>query len=212
MIGEKLIRVMEACRFMTQDKVNTFHGYKYTSAAGAFAKINEEFVKVGLFTQSRIELVESRDVTSAKGNVERYAIVKVTIQVMEVETGEHVEFEGLGSGQDAGDKAVMKASTAATKYAYLSGLCLAMTDDPETDSNTTAYESPTYAPPSPPIQSTPAQSTAGNPIVGKCEICGDPVTAKNMLFANRQFQGRKLCYNCQQNLKSSSTPDKSTPF
>lgn len=56
----------------------------------------------------------------------------ITIRDADDSQGE-VTFEGLGSGQDAGDKAVMKANTAALKYAYIGGLNIAMSDDPEQD-------------------------------------------------------------------------------
>ena len=60
----------------------------------------------------------------------------VKISIIDSESGETVDLYGIGSGQDAGDKAVMKAQTAAIKYAYMMSLCIATGDDPEADTNT----------------------------------------------------------------------------
>lgn len=56
--------------------------------------------------------------------------------LLDAETGETVTITGLGSGQDSGDKAVMKAQTAAIKYAYLLSMAISTGDDPEADIKT----------------------------------------------------------------------------
>lgn len=195
-IGEKLLRVMEACQRSSKDGYNSFHRYKYTKAETLFAKVNEELTKAGLYiTGTNAEVLESNVVTNANGKGEKYAVVRATIKIGDVDGQETVEFVGLGSGQDAGDKAIMKANTAAFKYAYLGGLCIAMTDDPEEDTDTAAYYEPKKA--------QPAKSSGnGNEVVGKCELCGEPVLEKNMVYARKYHGGHKLCYNCQQNIKN----------
>ncbi|MBE8950736.1 MAG: ERF family protein [Quinella sp. 3Q1] len=140
-IGKKLVAVMAACRYMPQDGYNSFQKYKYTTAAGMFAKINEAMTEQGLFVQVESTLIELRDVTTSKGNAEKHAVVSAKVTITEADTGETVTFTGLGSGQDGGDKSVMKAQTAALKYAYIGGLCIAMSDDPESDTNAT-YQPP----------------------------------------------------------------------
>lgn len=140
-IGKKLVAVMAACRYMPQDGYNSFQKYKYTTAAGMFAKINEAMTEQGLFVQVESTLIELRDVTTSKGNAEKHAVVSAKVIITEADTGETVTFTGLSSGQDGGDKSVMKAQTAALKYAYIGGLCIAMSDDPESDTNAT-YQPP----------------------------------------------------------------------
>lgn len=58
------------------------------------------------------------------------------IMLVDAESGESVTITGLGSGQDSGDKAVMKAQTAAIKYAYLLSMAISTGDDPEADGRT----------------------------------------------------------------------------
>ena len=199
-IGEKLTAVMEACRYMPKDAENTFQHYRYTTAAGMFAKINEALTSQGLYTQVEMNLLDMRDVTTSKGNAEKHAVVSAKITVTDSETGESVTFTGIGSGQDAGDKAVMKGNTAALKYAYIGGLCIAMSDDPESDSGTT------YQPPTPPKPIPKTNGTNGD-IVGKCEKCGKAVTGKVAEFSQKKF-GKRLCYNCQ----SAQADNNNNPF
>ncbi|MBQ3337553.1 MAG: ERF family protein, partial [Selenomonadaceae bacterium] len=104
-IGQKMVAVMESCRYMPQDGYNSFQKYKYTTAAGMFAKINEALTEQNLFTQVELTLLEMRDATTSKGNAEKHAVVSAKITITDAETGEQVTFTGLGSGQDGGDKA-----------------------------------------------------------------------------------------------------------
>ena len=195
-IGTKLTKVMEACRYMEQDGRNDFQKYDYTKAAPMFGKINAAFVANGLYTKSSFELVESRDVTTSSNKVEKFVIMKAIITVYDADDPkEFVTYEGYGSGQDAGDKAIMKSETAALKYAYVSGLCIAMADDPEDNQGTDAYQPAARqqsrpASNQPPRQSTPAPSDL------KCAQCGKLITSAEANYS-RQKYGKQLCRDCQ---------------
>lgn len=202
-IGTKLTAVMEACRYMPKDAENSFQHYRYTTAAGMFAKINEALTSQCLFTATELSLVDFRDVTNAKGNAEKHAVVSAKVTITDSETGETVTFTGLGSGQDASDKSIMKANTAALKYAYIGGLCIAMSDDPESDSGNT------YQPPTPPAQKNQTNGVSTG-IVGKCERCGKAVTAKIADYSQKNF-GKRLCYSCQ-NAQNAQADKNNNPF
>ena len=197
-IGSKLTAVMDACQYISKDGRNDFQRYDYTTAAGLFAKVNAELVKQGLFTQSEVTLLESRDVTTSKGNSEKYAVVQAKITVTDSESGDSVILSAPGSGQDVGDKAVMKAVTAATKYAYITGLCIAMGDDPENDLNTLAYSAP--------IKNQPASSNGNGNYVDKCSKCGKGINQKTLDYSKNKF-GKPLCYDCQQKAKGNAETD-----
>lgn len=197
-IGSKLVAVMDACQYASKDGRNSYQGYSYTTAAGLFAKVNAEFVNQGLFTQSDCSLLNSRDVTTAKGNSEKYTEVQVKIIVTDSESGESVTFTGLGSGQDVGDKAVMKAVTAATKYAYVTGLCIAMGDDPEETPNVSNYSASN--------NSAQAKSNGNGNYVDKCSKCGKGINQKTLDYSKSKF-GKPLCYDCQQKAKGNDAND-----
>ena len=121
------------------------------------------------------ELINCIDVTNTKGNKEHLATVKITITLTDSTSGESVTIVGLGSGQDAGDKAVMKAQTAAIKYAYLLSLNISTGDDPEadlqTDQNFSNENQSTH-------YSNPAQTPYKAPFpVGEQASCADSAKA-----------------------------------
>ena len=201
-LGTKMAEVARQCRYMPKDGYNSFQKYKYTTAAGLLAKVNEAMTEQGLYTSTKVELLDLREAQTSKGNAEKHAVVKVTITIRDsVDGQESVTFEGLGSGQDAGDKSLMKATTAALKYAYIGGLNIAMSDDPEQDSNTEAYQN--YEP----VKPQPSKSNGD--IAGKCDKCGKAITAKVAEYSQKKF-GKRLCYNCQNN-QNGGTSD-NNPF
>ena len=66
------------------------------------------------------------------------AVVSLHIRHLSNDTGidmVYCEFEGWGSGVDAGDKATGKAITAAVKYALFKGFRLQYSDDPDADTS-----------------------------------------------------------------------------
>ncbi|MBQ4495828.1 MAG: ERF family protein [Selenomonadaceae bacterium] len=204
-IGAKLSKVMTACRYMAQDGENKFQGYKYTKAVSMFGEINKALTEQGLYVTTKFELVESRDVTTSSNKTEKYVIMKVTITVHDAEDPkEFASFEGYGSGQDVGDKAIMKSETAALKYAYVSGLCIAMADDPEDNQGTEAYQPSARqqqrVPPRP-ANPPPRQSPPPNQGDIHCDKCGKAITAKVADYSQSKF-GKRLCFECQKGGKS----------
>lgn len=155
--NEKIVELRKRMGFFTFDKTNSGQGYKYVSAAAVIRKLQLEMNALGLYAHVHSEPVhhqaivlgtdseDSDEKTASKSHTEKlktYAVVKVNLQVTDGE-GHGVVWQGQGSGIDSGDKAVMKASTAAYKYAIAHGLQLAWgAEDPEGDPST---DGPSYA-------------------------------------------------------------------
>ena len=116
------------------DGKNDFSNYKYTSAAQIVEAVRKPLCEAGLSVaaQSRVENSE----WTPKGS--HLVIVSVTLCITDSESNESRVWSGVGSGADKGDKAVMKATTAALKYALATSLLLSwgVTDDPEADTST----------------------------------------------------------------------------
>ncbi|MBM6691476.1 single-stranded DNA-binding protein, partial [Fusobacterium mortiferum] len=72
-------------------------------------KVNEALTKNRIASVVIPEIASMVDVTNLKGNTEHLVTVNVQIKLIDSESGESVDFFGISSGQDAGDKAVMKA-------------------------------------------------------------------------------------------------------
>jgi hypothetical protein len=132
-IAQKMVNVMKKCGYVQKNGVNKFHQYNYATASDVLEKVHEAMVEEGLVTTSTPEIIDFRDVTTANGKTERLVTVKTTVKIIDSESEESIETVGLGSGQDSGDKAVMKAETASQKYAWMMALLIATGDDPEAD-------------------------------------------------------------------------------
>ncbi len=184
-IAGKIVKIMEECSVVRKNGTNDFHHYKYTTSADVLEKVNAALVKNRVASIVLPEVIDSSDVVTSRGNTEHLVTVKVTITLIDTESGESIEIAGTGSGQDGGDKAVMKAQTAAIKYAYLLSLAISTNDDPEADSRT---------------DESVGIARADNPIfvdnVLVCSDCSSKITAGVMKVSMNKF-GKPLCMKCQ---------------
>lgn len=172
LIAAKLTKIMKDCAYVQKTGYNDFHKYKYARAAAILEKANESMVENNVASKVLPRLTEFRDVTTAKGATEHLATVEVTVTLIDTESGETIDLVGMGSGQDAGDKAIMKAQTAALKYAWMMSLNIATGDDPEADTKTDEAGSPpankaasrsTTAPTKAESPAKPAPASQNNP-------------------------------------------------
>lgn len=201
-VHKKLAIVMKECSHIAKNGVNEFHGYNYVTGADVLEKVNQAFTKVGLITTAQATLVDLREVPNTKGSIEKFATVLVEVSVYDIETEECLVFTGLGSGQDAGDKAIMKAQTAAIKYAYMMSLCIATNDDPEadirTDVNMTMQEELKRTS----VKASPKTYVSTTDTL-QCSDCGVKITAKVKDFSVSRY-GTALCMNCQKKVVKSA--------
>ena len=203
-IAKKLVNVMEDCAHIVKNGLNSFHNYKYATAEDVLQKVNESLTKNKIASFIEPELLEFKDVLNLKGNTEHLATVRVAITLIDSDSGESVHFIGMGSGQDAGDKAIMKAQTAATKYAYMLSLCIATGDDPEADSKTdensfaapqNAAAKPKSAVGKPKSKSVTKPALDSNVIT--CAGCGEVIASDRVIEYSLAKFGHPLCMNCQ---------------
>ncbi|SCM82572.1 ERF superfamily [uncultured Sporomusa sp.] len=185
-IAGKIVKIMEECSVVKKNGTNDFHHYKYTTSADVLEKVNAALVKNKVASVVLPEVIDSGDVVTSRGNTEHLVTVKVTITLIDTESGESIQIAGTGSGQDGGDKAVMKAQTAAIKYAYLLSLAISTNDDPEADNRTDEGMSM--------VRLDNYSSVADN--VSACSDCSSKITAGVMKVSMNKF-GRPLCMKCQ---------------
>ena len=191
-IAKKFVEVMKDCSHVAKNGTNDFHRYKYATAADVLEKVNASLTKHGLASVVATNLLGSKEVTTAKGNVEQLVTVEVSVTLIDAESGESLTLKGLGSGQDPSDKAVAKAQTMAIKYCYLNSLAIATNDDPEADRHTDEVMQP---------KTKPAQvkNNSANALI--CHDCGSNISQKVADYSKAKF-GRFLCYDCQRSQQS----------
>lgn len=178
-IAAKLVKVMEEVSYVKKNGVNDFHHYKYAMSADVLEKVNAALTKNKLISIALPELINVKEVTTSKGNVEHLVTIKMEIMLVDAESGETVTITGIGSGQDAGDKAVMKAQTAAIKYAYLLSMAISTGDDPEVTSI-----------------DKQAESEERKMEQCRCLTCGVSITAAMQKISMKKY-GKQLCLKCQ---------------
>lgn len=127
-LATKLAEIANDCSFVTKDAKNTYHKYSYASAEAVLQKVNEARTKRNVAVSTQVEY----EVLS-----EGHVLCKLRLFFINGDDPKEspIMVEGLGEGKDSGDKAAMKALTAAHKYAYAVGLGISWGDDPEADSS-----------------------------------------------------------------------------
>ena len=183
-IAKKLVLVMADCAYVQKSGTNDFHRYRYATAADVLEKVNTSLVKHGVAVTAQAELIDLREVTTAKGNVERLATVRTTLTLIDADSGESMVCSGIGSGQDPSDKASMKACTASLKYAWMTTLAMATGDDPEADVGVDQR-----------MASDAAKPKLPEPPMA-CSECGASITAGVQKVSTMRYK-RSLCMGCQ---------------
>ena len=195
-IAKKLLAVMADCAYVAKNGINSFHKYKYATAEDVLQKVNESLVK-------------NKIVSIASPNLQQMATVIVKIQLIDSESGESVIIVGIGSGQDAGDKAVMKAQTAAIKYAYMLSLCVATGDDPEADAKTDENNADIMQNKVFKVNTESAKvNTKNKTVLPKhvftCSDCGKAIDNDRVIEYSVANFGKPLCIACQKHYKKAA--------
>ncbi len=180
---------MKDCGHVAKNGSNDFHKYKYATAADVLSLVNDSLTKHGIMSAVESNLIEIREVRTAKGNSENLATVETFVTLTDSDSGEQIKIKGLGSGQDAGDKSVAKAQTMAIKYAFLLSFAISTGDDPEADTHTDEVMT---------ANKNNFQPTSSHSLT--CTDCGKNISQKIADYSQAKF-GRFLCFDCQQALK-----------
>lgn len=112
---------------------NKFHKYKYATESDISDSVRNILSEERVIMLPDIVEHTTREHTNNRGNTEYIATVKIKFTFIDGDTGEELSIHGVGEGQDAGDKAVYKAITGATKYALMKAFMIPTGDDPEAD-------------------------------------------------------------------------------
>lgn len=133
-ITKAYINCCKSIRNVYKSAKNTHQNYKYATLEDVVDSIKEELSENNLAIISSISNDPKRlDHRVSKNGLINYNVeVKLTIRLMH-ESGEWIEIDCFGEGQDSGDKALYKAITGAKKYGIQNLFGMATTDDPERD-------------------------------------------------------------------------------
>lgn len=128
-LQERLVAAMKDIGYLQKDGKNKDQRYNFLSERKVKEECQKAFIKQGLAPRWTVRVVH-RDRCDYNGKNGFDAIVHVTL-TLESALGTLWETEGVGQGRDPGDKAVMKAQTAAIRECLKSLFLIASGDDPE---------------------------------------------------------------------------------
>jgi len=132
-LTDKLAEVMAEVGYVQKDALNDFHHYRYASAEAVLKKVNAALSERGIAVSTQAELLQYEQHPGEKGP-SMHAVVRLSLAF--TDGADSITAQGLGEGSDKGDKAVMKADTAALKYALANAFMISWGDDPEADIDT----------------------------------------------------------------------------
>ena len=159
-LAEDISKIMEVVGYIQKDKSNKFHKYNYASANAVFTKVREQLSHYKI----AIERDEDRSEIVWISEEGTYVIYNWVGRLVRGE--ESLSMCGMGGGSDKNDKGVMKAQTAALKYAVSGTFLISWGDDPEAEEDedvpsAKAGAAPkTKAPPKPPAEGAKAKPAA----------------------------------------------------
>lgn len=130
---KKLAEVMKQVKYIEKKGYNKFHKYKYATESDVSEKVREVLSEQNVIMLPDVVEHTTREHKNQKGNTEYIATAKIKFTFIDGETGEELSIHSVGEGQDAGDKAIYKAITGATKYALMKAFMIPTGDDPEAD-------------------------------------------------------------------------------
>ena len=167
-IADKMAAAAKRIGYGVQkDGHNAHQKYDYTSAANVRLQCGKAMGEERIAVSSVLTVLCSEQRMSANGKPQNHVEVLATLTFIDA---------------DSGDKAPMKAVTAAEKYAYVSAFTLAMGEDPEGDAATDEHRE------APARQDTmrtmtPAQTEATNALREEMKLLSSDVRSAEDLHA-----------------------------
>ncbi len=179
-IATKLVAAMGEIDAVTKEGKNELQKYKYVRAADVANEVRKVLVKHKIaFTYStgNHERWTVDRIDRQTGNVigqMNYSNLEVHFTFIDAESGDSITLNGIGCGQDTGEKAVYKAMTGALKYALRMNFIIPDESDPENEKEEVLAE---------------VERQKKNP--SKVEPIGPNQTLNNQLEASNRLEAEK---------------------
>ena len=134
-LSKALAEVQGAVKAAYKSGENTYDKYPYAKLEDYIDAVKEPCSKSGVwytFDETEPKDLPNRTMSS---NKTEYVVRMHVIMTIGHVSGETMQLNGWGEGQDRGDKAMYKAITGAKKYLMANAFAIPTTDDPEQDSH-----------------------------------------------------------------------------
>lgn len=148
-LGSKLLLAQVAAGNVPKRGHNQKQNYDYVRAEDVIDHASKALHEAGLICSMTFGEPSVREIQSQRGGAGLLVVLPATLRIVDPDSGESYETDANGMGSDyPGDKAIYKAQTGATKYAYAAALGIGFGDDPEDETPArTATATATAKPP-----------------------------------------------------------------
>lgn len=133
---DRILIAQKAVGVIKKDGENKFQHYNFQSEGAIKDAVKPALLKAGLVIKFSYEIVNQYDRTTGKGGNNHFVDLMGTFTV--TDGHDEMVFTIPGSGQDTGEKAMVKAGTSAQKYFYKQLFNITDTDDSDPDANDSA--------------------------------------------------------------------------
>lgn len=130
---DRILIAQKAVGVIKKDGENKFQHYNFQSEGAIKDAVKPALIKAGLVVKFSYEIVNQYDRTTGKGGNNHFVDLMGTFTV--TDGHDEMTFTIPGSGQDTGEKAMVKASTSAQKYFYKQMFNITDTEDSDPDTN-----------------------------------------------------------------------------
>lgn len=127
----KLAEIMAEVGHVPKRGRNNFHNYDYVMEADLCDAVREKLAARSLMIVPSVGESTRTEVVSEKGRKSFLVDVRMHYRIIDGESGESLELDGLGCGEDSGDKGLYKALTGSNKYLLMKLFQIPTGDDPE---------------------------------------------------------------------------------
>ena len=179
-IATKLVKIMgmmaEGKKQKSKNCGNSFEGPN----GDVLGTINELLVKYNVCSSVKSELISMKEITTVEESIEYLVMVKVEVMLIDADSGETINFWGLGSSQDSSEKVIIKAQIAGIKSAFMMGFLITNEDVSITYANKAAA----------------SKDKNGTEKDYLCHDCKEKLTEKVYKYSLNKY-GFPLCMKCQ---------------
>ena len=154
----KMNRVLAQVGGIPKDRENKAQGYWYRSEDIIMERLRALLSANGIAVATEVSEPTWLERIPTRNGSMSHVQVKVSVQFIDIDTGETIVSSAYGTGSDSGDKAIYKATTGGVKYVFNKTFMISDGDDAEGDTKTDAATQPSPAPPR--LEVTPENITA----------------------------------------------------
>lgn len=158
-VSAALVAARSKMRPVGKSGDNKFDKYRYAKLEDYIEATDSDIIANGLSVLTEVVGVETMETRPTKNGGNEYPVrVKLAVRLLHT-SGQWIECDAFGEGQDRGDKGLYKAITGGRKYALACVFGLSTTDDPEATEGHDAAPPPAQraTPPKPPMSPVKTQ-------------------------------------------------------